>query len=336
MKRFSRVLASAASMQNVLLAFRKARRGCRERSAAEQFAANLENEANRLVDQMSHGTWEPAPFRSFVVFDPKRRVIHAADFRDRVLHHAVFNVAGPCLESGAIDQSFACRVGLGNRAAVEYVRGCSKRFQYFLKLDIRRYFDSIDQDRLVALLARRFRDVALVQIFDQMIRHFEHTPGSGLPIGTLSSQYFANFFLDGFDHWVRASLRCHGYARYMDDFVLFHNDPATLKVWEDQISDWLLVNRGLCLKQERHTGRSSDGVPFLGYRIKSGRVLLARRSRRRFALRLRQYLARFHAGQLTERELQRRLDSVQSFLLPADCARWRHRVVATTEHQQDV
>jgi hypothetical protein len=151
-----------------------------------------------------------------------------------------------------------------------------------------------------------------------------------------SSQYFANFFLDGFDHWVRASLRCHGYARYMDDFVLFHNDPATLKVWEDQISDWLLVNRGLRLKQERHTGRSSDGVPFLGYRIKSGRVLLTRRSRRRFALRLRQYLERFHAGELTERELQRRLDSVQSFLLPADCARWRHRVVATTEHQQDV
>jgi RNA-directed DNA polymerase len=331
MKRFSGVLAAAATVQNVLQAFHKARRGCRDQCASRQFEKGLEREVSTLVFQMSNGTWEPAPFRKFVVFDPKRRLIHAADFRDRVLHHAVFNTAGPCLESGAIDQSFACRVGRGNRAAVEYVRRCSSRFQCFLKLDIRRYFDSVDHHRLLALLDRRFRDVALVRIFDRMISHFEHTPGSGLPIGTLSSQYFANFFLDGFDHWVRASLRCHGYARYMDDFVVFHDNPDTLRVWEQQIEHWLLAHRGLQLKQDRHTGRSSDGIPFLGYRIKAGRVLLARRSRRRFVLRLRQYMERFLAGRLTEQDLQRRLSAVLSFLLPADCDRWRHRVVSNFE-----
>ena len=161
-------------------------------------------------------------------------------------------------------------------------------------------------------------------------------PGRGLPIGTLTSQYFANFYLDGLDRFVTEGLCCPAYVRYMDDFLLWHEDPAVLTGWRDQVCTWLATERGLALKALPEPVRCADGVPFLGYRMMPDRILLGRPARRRFAGRLRSYEDAWRMGRLDSAELQRRVDSLLAFTDLAACRNWRRRIVSSGAEEADV
>jgi hypothetical protein len=234
-----------------------------------------------------------------------------------------------------VAHSFACRLGRGNLAAVHHAARCTRSHRFFLKLDVRRYFDSIHHDTLRELFRRRFKDGAFLRLLDRVLDSFHVTEGRGIPIGSLTSQYFANLYLDAMDHWIVEGLRCPAYVRYMDDFVLWHDDEAVLQRWLGEISGWVAAERRLELKGSPRAARSREGVPFLGYRITPHGVLLGRRARRRFAARLRGDEDAHAAGRLPSLQLQRRTDALLAFVRVAECRSWRQRFLATLPSATD-
>lgn len=187
MKRCGNLMPLVADWENLALAYHKASAGRRETRPVQRFATHLDQELNLLVVELAAGSWQPGAYQRFVVRDPKVRIIHAAPFRDRVVHHALMAVAGPCLERSAVPQSYACRVGRGNLAAVQQAARHTRRYRFFLKLDVRRYFDNISHPTLRHLLRRRLKDGPLLKMLDRIIASFHTQAAAGLPIGTLTT-----------------------------------------------------------------------------------------------------------------------------------------------------
>lgn len=327
MKRMGGVMEAVADLSNLHRAWGRAAAGRRRSAEVGAFGRDVTRSLAGLVEELGSGRWRPGGYRKFVVCDPKVRVIHAAPFRDRVVHHAVMGVAGPWLERGASDRSFACRVGKGNRAAVAWALECTGRRRWFLKLDVRKYFDSVDHGVLEGLLRRRFKDGQLMDWFRHVVGSYEVTAGKGLPIGTLTSQYLANFYLDGLDRRIVEVLRCREHVRFMDDVVLWADDAGTLEGWLEDVAGWMRRERGLEWKGTPRPLPSDGGVPFLGYRVLPGAVLLGRRARRRLRARVTELRALHRAGRIDTAALQRRASSLFSFTDHAGCLRWRRRML---------
>lgn len=328
MKRAGHLLPCIAERANLALAAWKASRGRRGEAVVRRFAARLDENLGVLSREIREGTVAVSPYLRFAVRDPKPRVIHAAPFRSRVLHHAIMNVCGPHLERGAIDDSYACRLGKGNSAALLRARHFAARHKHFLKLDVRRYFDSIDHARLKRRYRRLFKDAGLVFLFDRIVDSYGSEPGKGVPIGTLASQYFGNFYLDRLDRYVKEGLRCRAYLRFMDDFVLWHDSARQLACWQAAIGEWLRTELALELKSSARLGRADEGMLFLGFRVMPGRLLLGRRARRRFRSRLAGYERACLYGAMGEPELQRRVGALVAYTDQAECRAWRRRVLA--------
>ena len=223
----------------------------------------------------------------FPIRDPKPRVIHAPSFRERVLHHALMNICEPRIERYLIDDTFACRRGKGTLVAIERAGTFVRERAFVLKLDVRKYFESIDHELLRHRLGRLFKDRAVLALFERIIRSHHAAPGRGLPIGALTSQHFANLYLGVLDHHVKNDLRCRGYVRYMDDVLLFGDERELLRSWWRHLEPWIADECRLRWKTPQLI-RCEAGVPFLGFRLyASGRRLSGAR-RRRFARGLRQ------------------------------------------------
>ena len=265
-------------------------------------------------------------YRMFKVFEPKERVIHAADFPGRVMHHAIMNVCEPDLERAAIDDSYACRRGKGSLAAIAKARVFCDRYGWFLKMDIRKYFDSIDHEILYGLLCRQFKDRALKELFGRIIESYETTSGKGLPIGSLTSQHFANFYLAPLDRFVKETLRCRAYVRYMDDFVIWSDEREKLKEILPLLTRFLEERLRLHFKEAPFINRTSQGMDFLGYRLFPGKTRLNRRSKQRFLRKWRSYVDDFHFGVLDESSLQERVTALLTFLQHADTEGFRRKV----------
>ncbi|MEO0446771.1 MAG: RNA-directed DNA polymerase [Verrucomicrobiota bacterium] len=327
MKREGYLLDQISEYGNLAKAFHKAAQGKRQQSAVMRFEAKLSANLSGLGTSLRDGRVSVGRFHQFTVRDPKVRVIHAASFPERVLHHAIMNVAGAFFERGADDHSYACREGKGNGGALKYALRATTGRRYFLQMDVRKYFDSVDQSVLKRLFRRSFKEEAFLHLLDRIVDSYATAPGRGLPIGSLTSQYFANFYLDGLDRFVRETLRGRRYVRFMDDLVLWDDDPRFLSTCQGEIEEWLRRERGLLLKESTRLAASTQGVDFLGYRLKPGRVLLSRRSRQRFRRRLRDLEADYEDERIGEEELQRRSSALVAFTERADCRRWRARVV---------
>jgi hypothetical protein len=328
MRRLGHLLPQIAEHQNLVLAFGKAARGRRAAPAVRRCAKDLDAWLADLGRSILDGSVAVGGYHRFVVFDPKQRVIHAAPFAQRVLHHAIMNRCGPVFERGAIADSFACRLGKGNTAALARARHHAARQACFLKLDVRRYFDSVPHDRLKVRYRRLFKDAALLQLLDRIVDSYQTQPGRGLPIGTLTSQYLANFYLDALDRFVKETLRCPAYVRFMDDFALWHDSAAQLAEWRETIATWLRETLALELKPGTRLLPTRQGMPFLGFRVLPGRLLLGARARRRFRVRLAGLERSFAAGRMGEAELQRRAGALVAHTDGALCRAWRRQVVA--------
>jgi RNA-directed DNA polymerase len=199
MKRERGLYARIGRPQNLELAFRKAGRAKKHRRDYQAFAGNLKAELAALADELACEQVTVGDYRYFRVFDPKERLICAAPFRERVLHHAIMNVCEDNLERYAVAASYACRPNKGLHRAIADAQSQCRRRRCYLKLDIRRFFDSIDHVIALDMLARRFKDPPLLRLFDCILDSYHATPGKGLPIGNLVSQHLANFYLGRFD-----------------------------------------------------------------------------------------------------------------------------------------
>jgi RNA-directed DNA polymerase len=328
MKRTGDLFEQIADRDALRQATARALRGKRNRPDARQFVADLDANLARLETQLRAGTVEVGRFRQFVIRDPKERLISAPGFAERVLHHAIIAACEPSFEDWLIDDSFACRRGMGRDLALRRAMQFAGRHQFFLKLDIRKYFDSVPHDRLLALLARRFKDWRVLQLFERVVRSFRGDAGRGLPIGSLTSQHFANFYLGWFDRFVKQTLRVRGYVRYMDDMALWSNDrsalTAALLVGERFLSDEL----GLTLKPVPYLNRTAHGMDFLGMRVYRRHLTLNRRSRVRFRRRLRELEAWHATGEVREQQLQQRGTALVAFARSAGVSSWRFRRAA--------
>lgn len=327
MRRVGNLYERIADPENLRLAFWKACKGKRARPEVLEYAAALEDNLLRLRQQLQEESVEVGHYHFFTVHDPKERLICAASFPERVLHHAIMNLCEPVLERYAIHDSYACRRDKGLHAAVRRAQAFARRFPWYLKLDVHKYFDSVDHETLLALLARRFKDPALLKLLRRLLETYETESGRGLPIGNLISQHCANLYLGPLDHWIKERLRVRGYVRYMDDFVLWGQVKADLQGDLSAIADFLKSELRLTLKDNVQLNRSERGIPFLGYRVFPGRLMLGAKARQRFSHKLRGYEKEWQRGEWSEADLQRHMEALLAYVRFADTLGFRRQVV---------
>ena len=326
MKRKNHLIESIVTADNLRLAFYKACRGKRTTPEVLHLRDNLDDELSKLRSELLEGSFVWGPYDSFKVFDPKERLISAAPFMSRVAQHALINICEPVFEAYQIFDSHACRKGKGLDAALRRALSFSRHGDWYLKMDIRKYFDTIDHAVLKDLLSRRFKDKAVTRLFDSVIASYATLPGKGAPIGNLTSQYFANHYLAPLDHFIKEDLRVRRYVRYMDDFVVWSSSKSELMETNQQIDAFLQERLKLILKPVQ-INACDRGMTFLGYRIFPHGAGLAKRSRDRFRRKAMLYTKFYEAGLWDEAEAARHMEPLLAFVRRGASRDFRERVI---------
>jgi len=327
MKRAANLYLPIAEPENLQLAFYRAARGKHDRREVRAFREHLGRNLALLRQQLLERQPDIGHYRFFRVRDPKPRNICAASFPERVLHHAIMNICEPVLERYAIHDSYACRKEKGTIRALQRAASFSRKNNWYLKLDIRRYFDSIDHLVMVMLLQRRFKDQDLLSLFTKILATYYTKPGKGLPIGNLVSQHLANYYLGSFDHWIKEQLRVRCYLRYMDDFILFAESRQKLQHQLDELRLFLAHTLKLHLKENIQLNRCGYGVPFLGFRVYPHGVKLGVQSKKRFREKFQKYEQRYLAGIWTETELIRHMEPLFGWSYASSSKNYRNHVI---------
>jgi retron-type reverse transcriptase len=304
------------SWDNLLLAFRHASQGKRGQPNVAAFEHRLEDHLLDLQAELQTQTYRPGPYHSFYIHEPKRRLISAAPFRDRVVHHALCHLIEPVFERSFIADSYANRIGKGTHRALDRAQNLARHYPYVLQCDIRQFFPSIDHAILRQILARKITDDPVLWLIDRILESgrgvlseeytmvyfpaddlFAVDRPRGLPIGNLTSQFWANVYLNSFDHFVKRTLRCQGYVRYVDDFLLFAADKGTLWRWKQAVQERLADFR-LTIHPESHPHPVTAGMPFLGFTVFPQRRRLKRRKGIYFQRKLRAMMEAYDAGDM--------------------------------------
>ena len=289
--------------ENLWLAYRKAAKGKRGKPAVAAFEHRLEDNLHLLQEELIAQAYCPGPYHSFYIHEPKRRLISAAPFRDRVVHHALCNIIEPRFERSFIATSYANRVGKGTHRALDCCQAYARRFRYVLACDLRQFFPSINHTVLRRTLHRKVHELELRHLIDLILTsganvHTRTPPYCGLPIGNLTSQFWANVYLNPFDHFIKRELRCTGYLRYVDDFLLFANDKATLWRWRTKLVERLHTLH-LTIHERAQPRPIGEGIAFLGFVVYPHHRRLKRRKGIHFRRRLTQRIKDYHAGHCT-------------------------------------
>lgn len=269
---------------NLYSAFRKASKGKRGRQPAATFEFRLEDNLVQLREELAAETYRPGQYENFFIHEPKRRLISAAPFRDRVVHHALCQVIEPAFERSFIHHSYANRVGKGTHRALDACQHWAKRYPYVLQCDVVQFFPAIDHQILQQMLDRRIPDPGIRRLIGAILSsgvgvlseayEMVYFPGDdlfaagrprGLPIGNLTSQFWANCYLNSFDHFVTRELRCLAYLRYADDSLLFADEKCTLWQWRDAIIGRLAALRLTIHERKAQVRPVTEGIPFLGF-----------------------------------------------------------------------
>ena len=310
---------------NLREAFLRAVRGKACHQETQRFRLHIDDELARIADELLSGCYCFGSYRMFTVFDPKRRTICAAPFRDRVTMHAMMRVCHPVFEAYQVNDSYASRVGRGQYKALDRVRQLMPADGWFAKLDVQGFFGSIDHEVMSKQLHALFKDPLLLDYFDRLIRGYAVSDGRGLPIGNLTSQYFANHYLAVADHYLKEQLHARYAVRYMDDTLLLDTDRSRLgSLIRDYTS---FVEEHLLLRLHPPViNRCRMGIPFLGYVLFPGRVHLSLRSRRRSRHRLAMISEAFIDNRLTEHDYHQRLTALYAFTAYADASPFRKAV----------
>lgn len=347
-RRHDHLFGTIATFRALRRAAMKALLSKRRKPGAAAFAANLEREVLRLDRELNDGRYKPGKYVTIEVFDPTHRIVSAAPFRDRVVHHALMGVVGPIFEAGFVANTFANRKGKGTHRAIALYERYRNAHGFVLRCDIYRFFPAIDHETLKLDFRRRIACAKTLALLDRIVDGSNaqepvnvYFPGDdlfapyarrrGLPIGNLTSQWFANLHLDGLDHFVTEKLGAP-YLRYVDDFALFADDVATLEAWRARI-DVFLARRRLKL----HPGKTviletREATTFLGYHLLAGdKRRLPENGVRRFRNRLRGMVDRVCAGTMTEREADAKIAAWRAHADFAHAARLQRAILRDFE-----
>ncbi len=352
MKTYKNLFNSIVSFDNLLLAAKKAQRGKRFRDNVALFNMNLEKNLLTLQKELEKQTYQPGEYRSFYIYEPKKRKISAAPYRDRVVHHALCNIIEPIFERSFIFDSYSNQKGKGTHRAVLRFQKYLRRYKYVLKCDIKKYFPSIDHEILKGKIRRKIADAQTLWLIDTIIDNSNpqekvcdyfpeddlFTPWQrrrGLPIGNLTSQFFANVLLNDFDHFIKEKLRCKAYQRYVDDFVMLDNDKYLLKEIGKEASEFLNRSRLRIHPKKFQIFLNNQGIDFLGYLIFPTHIRLRKTNALRFRRRLKKMAKKYQRKEITLSEVN---SSVQSWLGHArfaDTYNLRRSIFSQVKFQQN-
>jgi len=265
MKRLNNIFEQIIHPGNLALADAKAMKGKTDQYGVQLHIRNREKNMAELHHQLSTSTYKTSSYSTFKVFEPKERLVYRLPyFPDRIAHHAIMNLLEPIFVSNFTADTYSCIKGKGIHAAARSIRKALKNepaTRYCLKLDIIKFYPSVDHDILKALLRRKFKDPRLLALLDEII---DSAPG--LPIGNYLSQYLANFYLSNFDHWIKETKGIRHYYRYADDLVILSSSKEELHQLLIEISDYLNSTLKLQVKPNYQVFPvASRGIDFVGY-----------------------------------------------------------------------
>lgn len=322
MKRVGHLIEQIISLDNLYLAYQKACRGKQRKQEVLRFAEHFDDNIEHMRNEIADGSITVGDYRYFTIHDPKERIICAAPFHERVLQHAIIKVCHPYFDRTLIDSTYATRKGKGVYAALDKAVEAISHYKYSVKLDVRKYYDSIDHGILKDRLRRVFKDNQLLALFDKIIDSYCVESGKGLPIGNLTSQYFANTYLSTLDHLVKEQWGATVYIRYMDDILIVGNDKEQLKQCVAEMTRYAVEQLRLTFKPPIFR-QSKDGQTFLGYRVLLYHYKLSGRSKKRFRSKLMKYDRLLNENKWGENQYAEHILPLISFAQHAESAAFR-------------
>ncbi|HAJ59447.1 MAG TPA: RNA-dependent DNA polymerase [Cyanobacteria bacterium UBA8543] len=344
MKRHGNLWSQIIEFSNLLTAARQAQRGKRFRENVLAFNYNLEQELFQLQAELQSKTYSPGSYTTFEIFEPKPRMISAAPYRDRVVHHTLCNIIVPIFERTFISDSYANRVGFGTHRALRRFTKFARSSRYILLCDIRKYFPSIDHDILKSLVRRTIKCPDTLWLIDKIIdgsnqqeSAINYFPGDdlltplerrrGLPIGNLTSQFFANLYLNRFDHFVKEQIKATQYIRYVDDFALFSDERAFLEQAKLKIEEYLAGLRLKIHPIKSQLFETKHGANFVGFRILPDRIRVRNDNLRQARQRLQQMKANYSEGKISDQEVSQSIESWIAHLKHGDTCQLRQQIL---------
>lgn len=334
MQVFKHLFERITSKETLFTAWEEFRKGKQGRKDVQEFERHLEQNLFRLHRELIAGTYRHQPYSAFTICDPKQRRIHKATVQDRILHHAVFSVLNPLFEPTFIAHSFSCRKGKGTHKAVNaldrMLRSVSRnttRPCFVLKCDIHQFFASVDHDILLNILGKRLKDEKAIILLRTIIESFTAKDPAmlgqtGISIGNLTSQLFANIYLNEFDQFIKHMLKIEHHVRYTDDFVIVASSREELEGLLPSIRSFLKEHLHLDLHPRKVTIRKyGQGIDFLGYVLLPHHRVLRTKARRRIVRKLRERIAAHKAGLIPQESVEQSLHSYLCVLSHANCYR---------------
>ena len=324
-KRVKNLMPLICRLENLHEAFLRAVRGKSGKRVVITMRQHLDEHLLRIQRQLLDGTLNWGQYSFFEITDQKRRMICAASFTERIAFQAMMRICHPVFDDFQCDCSFASRKGRGTHSALDRAQQLAGRYRWFAKLDVRKFFYSISHEVMLSQLCRLFKDPLLLHHFERIVHSYEASPGRGLPIGNLTSQYFANHYLAVADHWAKEHLGVKGMVRYMDDVLLFADSHEQLM---SQVRGYMeFVAQVLLLElHEPIINQSRYGIPFLGYVVYRDRLRLSRRSELRFCRKMLALADELRQGSVSELRYTQRVQWLTEFVNKADSGGFRHHV----------
>ena len=325
MKTYKNLYQKIYSFENLISAFRKARKGKSKKDYVINFESELQKNLKCLQEDLINKTYFPSNLKKFIIRDPKTRTIHASIFRDRIVHHAIVNILNPIYEKIFIYDSFASRKNKGTHNAINRFESFIKKVSsngrliknnfnnnsiqgYVLKADFKHYFDSVNHEILINILKKKIGDEDLIWLIKIVLSNFEILKGIGMPLGNYTSKFFANVYLNELDYYVKHTLKAKYYIRYVDDFVILHRNKKRLKYFLEHINNFLP-----CLKIKLHPEKTEiyalrNGINFLGYRIFYHYKLLRKRNIKYFMKKLEKNVSLYDNKEISEEQFESRIN----------------------------
>lgn len=342
MKTLKNVFEQVVDYDNLYRAYLNARLCKRYRYEVLNFSAHLEDNLVKLQKELIERTYTLGKYREFYIYEPKKRLVMAQPFKDRVVQWAIYQVLNPVFAQGYITDSYACIKERGTHKAVKrlhyWLRQVGKKPEkyYFLKLDISKYFYRIDHDVLMGILKRKIRDDDMIFLLDKIVNSSEtnfglppgKSPGEvkrsdrvsekGMPVGNLSSQMFANLYLNELDQYCKRTLGIHFYVRYMDDVIILHQDKDQLHEWKRIIDTFLKEKLQLDLNEKTCIRPITLGVEFCGYKIWNTHIKLRKSTALKMKRNLKKLQKEYAAGEVTVEEAKQTISSYLGILKHCD------------------
>ncbi|MDO8524520.1 MAG: reverse transcriptase/maturase family protein [bacterium] len=329
-------LEDVISVENLLEAWKEFISGKKNKKDVQEFSLRLMDNIFDLHFDLVNLTYKHSQYQAFKINDPKPRKIHKATVKDRVLHHAIFRALYPVFDETFIADSYSCRDYKGTHKAVNRLRKFAFKISqnntqncFVLQCDIKKFFDSIDHKILLALLKKKIKDEKVLWLLSEIISSFSVSPGIGLPLGNITSQLFANIYLNQFDQFIKHKLRLKYYIRYCDDFIILSETEKFLTDLIPQISNFLKENLKLNLHQEKtKIKKYYQGVDFLGYvSFPRYRILRVKTKKRMFS-KLKAKKEQMEAGELSKKSFNQILQSYLGILKHCNGYNLRKAVIA--------